>query len=82
MSAVNRKAEDSAEGCRALAQADCDRAAETRNDHMRATFERSARAWATRASLLERLEANFTARAAAVVEEKRGAVQTEGNSDG
>jgi hypothetical protein len=74
MSSTTRKAEDSAEGCRALAQADRDRAAETANSHMRATFERSATAWSARASLLQRLEANFSARAAAVLQEKSGAV--------
>jgi hypothetical protein len=73
VTSASRKAEDSAEGCRALAQADRDRAAETVNEHMRATFERSATAWFARASLLQRLEANFTARAAAVVEAKNGA---------
>ena len=82
MSSANRKAEDSAEGCRALARADHDRAAETVNDHMRATFERSATAWSARASLLERLEANFSARAAAVLEEQSGGLQTERNEDG
>ena len=82
MSAASRKAEDSTKGCRALAQADRDRAAETVNDHMRATFERSATAWSTRASLLDRLEASFSARAAAVLQVKSGAVQTERNDHG
>jgi hypothetical protein len=31
--------------------------------HVRTTFERSAEAWSTRASLLDRLEARFNARA-------------------
>jgi hypothetical protein len=72
MSSANRKAEDSAEGCRALARADRDRAAGTPNFHMRDTFERSAIAWSARASMLQRLEASFSARAAAVLEERSG----------
>lgn len=74
MTSAARKAEDSAEGCRALAQADRDRAAETVNGHMRASYERSATAWSARARLLQRLEANFSARAAAVRQEKNGII--------
>jgi len=60
------KPEDSAQGCRALAKSDREKAAAA-NGHMRATFERSAEAWTARAGLLERLEVNFKARAAAAV---------------
>lgn len=60
---MTRKLEDTAEGCRALAVADQARAADVETGHMRAVLERSATAWATRARLLERLEANFVAKA-------------------
>ena len=60
---VTRKREDTAEGCRALALGDRMRAADAQGGHMRAVLERSAEAWIARASLLDRLEANFAARA-------------------
>ena len=62
---VAKKPEDTAEGCRALAQADRARAAGTMNYHMRGTLERSADSWAARADLLAKLQANFSARAEA-----------------
>lgn len=65
MSAAKRKAEDSADGCHALALADRTRAATTRSEHMRAVLERSADAWSARGQLLERLEKDFARRAAA-----------------
>jgi hypothetical protein len=64
MSSSRRKPEDSADGCRAFAASDRERASTTANTHVRASFERSAEAWSARASLLERLETNFDARAA------------------
>lgn len=64
MSSARRKPEDSVEGCRALEQADRLRAAAMPNPQMRETLERSAEAWSARAGLLERLDANFPARAA------------------
>ena len=62
-----RRPEDTAEGCRGLETGDRARAAETPNDHMRSSLERSADAWAARANLLDRLEASFKARAEANV---------------
>ena len=64
MSSVRQKPEDSAEGCRAMAASNREQATATPNDHMRATLQRSAEAWTARASLLDRLEARFNARAA------------------
>jgi hypothetical protein len=64
MSSAKRKPEDSGDGCRALAQADRERAAANASAHMRASLERSADAWTARASLLDRLAASFNARAA------------------
>lgn len=64
MSSAKRRPEDSADGCRALAKSDCEKAAAVPIGHMRARFERSAAAWTTRAGLLERIEASFEARAA------------------
>ena len=61
-----RRPEDTAHGCRALADADRERAADMVNDHMRGAHERSADAWASRADLLERLELSSNARAADV----------------
>jgi hypothetical protein len=61
--ARRKKAEDTSDGCRALAKDDRNRAAAIGNDHMRLQLERSADAWAARAHLLDRLEANFNARA-------------------
>lgn len=65
MTAGKKKPEDSAEGCRAHEQADRLRAMSISNPHMRQSVERSADAWATRADLLQRLEASFDARVAA-----------------
>lgn len=70
-SVARRKLEDTAEGCRALEQADRCRAVATVNDHLRRTLESSADSWAARAMLLERLEANFNQRAAANIEGSR-----------
>ena len=58
-----RKPEDSADGCRAFAASDRERASATGNTHIRATFERSAEAWSVRAGLLDRIEQSFNARA-------------------
>ncbi len=63
-----RRLEDTADGCRGMESGDRARAAETPNDHMRSSLERSADAWAARANLLDRLEASFKARAEAVRE--------------
>ena len=60
---MTRKREDSADGCRLLASDDQQRAQAMGNPRMRATLERSAAAWEARAKLLDRLEANFLARA-------------------
>ena len=58
-----RKREDTAEGCRELAEGDRARAADVvGSEHMRNTLERSAKAWGQRAKLLDRLEASFSAR--------------------
>jgi hypothetical protein len=59
-----RKPEDSVEGCRALEQADRLRAMAISNPHARESLERSADAWAARATLLDRLDTNFNARVA------------------
>ena len=58
-----RKAEDTAAGCRALADDDHRRAVNVCNAQMRASLERSAAAWGARAALLDRLEASIAARA-------------------
>ena len=58
-----RKREDTADGCRALADADLGRAEVMANPKMRAAMERSARAWTARSLMLARLEASFKARA-------------------
>lgn len=71
MSVVKGKVEDSADGCRALARADRARAASTSTGHMRAVLERSADAWSARARLLDRLERDFTKRAAAAANPRR-----------
>jgi len=71
MSSSRRKPEDSADGCRALAASDRERASAAANGHVRATFERSAGAWSARASLLERLETSFDARVAAMTRRTR-----------
>ena len=57
-----RRPEDTADGCRALAEADRTRAAAMANDHMRGSLERSAATWTDRATLLDRLEDQATAR--------------------
>ena len=80
MGAQRRKPEDTADGCRALAQADRDRAAEMPNAHMRGTLERSAENWNNRAALLERLEDGVTARAAANAQTDEP--RAEGDDDG
>lgn len=59
---VTKKREDTAAGCRTLAEDDQARAATAGSDHMRQILERSAQAWATRANMLERLETEFTER--------------------
>jgi hypothetical protein len=64
MSLSRRKPEDSADGCRAFAASDRERASATVNTYIRATFERSAEAWKARANLLDRLETSFDACAA------------------
>jgi hypothetical protein len=64
MSSPRQKPEDSADGCRAFATSDRDKAAATPSGQMRICLERSADAWTARASLLERLRASFDARAA------------------
>jgi hypothetical protein len=66
MSSSRRKPEDSPEGCRASAASDRERASLAPNPHVRAAFERSAKAWIARATLLERLENTFDARAASL----------------
>jgi hypothetical protein len=60
---VARKREDTAAGCRELAQDDEARAAASASDHMRDVLNRSAEAWSERAKLLARLEGDFAARA-------------------
>ena len=67
MSSPRQKPEDSAHGCRANATLDRERAAAASNERMRASLERSAEVWTTRAKLLDRLEASFHARSAANV---------------
>jgi hypothetical protein len=62
-----RKLEDTAAGCRSLAEDDQARATSMMNPHMRASLERSADAWTARAKLLGRLETSFYERAAANV---------------
>lgn len=54
-----RKPENSADGCRASAQADLVKAAATPNPQVRKALERSANAWAIRAELLERMHAKL-----------------------
>lgn len=65
MSSAKRKAEDSAEGCRAFERDDRERAAANSSGNMREILERSANAWSARARLLDRLERDFNDRAAA-----------------
>lgn len=52
-----RKAEDTSEGCHAMAANDRERASENVNDRMKAVLERSASAWSTRGDMFKRLEA-------------------------
>jgi hypothetical protein len=66
--AVGRKREDTAEGCRAMADADHVRAGDMDTERMRDRMEQSADAWTKRADLLERLEASFSARKEAAQE--------------
>ena len=51
-----RKAEDTSEGCHAMAANDRERASENVNDRMKAVFKRSADAWASRGDMFKRLE--------------------------
>jgi hypothetical protein len=81
VSSGKRKAEDSADGCRALERDDRERAAANSNPHMRAVLERSADAWSSRARLLDHLERDFTGRAAANVA-KRGRRSPEAEDHG
>jgi hypothetical protein len=61
MSSRRRRPEDTADGCRAFATSDHERALATLNGHVRCTFERSADAWRARTSLLERRDAGIDA---------------------
>ena len=56
-----KRPEDTAEGCRALAAADLERAAALSGDHSRWRYEHSAAAWTARAGLLDGLETKFRA---------------------
>lgn len=71
MRLARRKPEDSADGCRALEQADRLRAAAMPNPHMRETLERSADAWNARAVLLERVEGSAALAAENVEDQSR-----------
>jgi hypothetical protein len=82
MSSSRRKPEDSADGCRAFAASDRERASTAANIHVRATFERSAQAWSARASLLERLETSFDARVASLTPRMGKYRAIEGRQDG
>ena len=62
-----KKAEDTPEGCRAMAEGDRERAAATDTERMRYRLEQSAAAWTKRADLLARLEASFQARSGAAI---------------
>lgn len=64
MTSARRRAEDTADGCRSLAENDRVRATAMINPHMRTSLERSADAWAARAKLLQRLETRFNERVA------------------
>ena len=59
---MKRRAEDTAAGCRILADQDQVRAARTTSDRRRRLLEHSAEAWAARAALLERLESKSDVR--------------------
>lgn len=65
MTSARRRVENTAEGCRSLAEDDRIRATAMINPHMRASLERSADAWTARAKLLDRMEASFNERLAA-----------------
>lgn len=52
-----RKAEDTSEGCHAMAASDRERASQNVNERMKAVFERSASAWSSRGDMFKRLEA-------------------------
>jgi hypothetical protein len=82
MISSRRKPEDSADGCRAFAASDRERASTTANTHVRASFERSAEAWSARANLLERLETSFDARAASLTRGTRKHRAIEGGQNG
>jgi len=75
-----RKREDTAEGCRELALDDRARAADVvGSEHMRRTLERSAEVWVARAKLLERLEANVSARTEDQALEQQQKIERESN---
>ena len=57
VSPPRRKAEDTSVGCHERAANDRSRACENVNDRMKAVFERSADAWASRGDMFKRLEA-------------------------
>ena len=65
MRSARRKVEDTAQGCRSLAEDDRARARALINPQMRAALERSADAWTARANLLDHLQASFNERIAA-----------------
>ena len=75
-----RKREDTAEGCRELAEDDLARAADVvGSEHMRHTLECSAKAWAERAKLLDRLEASFSGRRQAEASEQERGLERKDN---
>jgi hypothetical protein len=82
MSSPRRKPEDSADGCRAFAASDRERASTAANGQVRATFERSAEAWSARASLLDRLETSLDASVASVTPRMRKRRANEDRQDG
>jgi hypothetical protein len=53
-----KKQEDTAAGCRSMAQDDRDRAVISDSDRMRFRLACSAEAWSARAEMLDRMEAN------------------------
>lgn len=77
MTSAKRKPEDSAEGCRAHEQADRLPAMAMSNPQVRESLERSADAWGARADLLQRIEASFDARVAAIAAAKQAAAPPE-----
>jgi len=79
---ARRKPEDTAEGCRRLAQGNRAQAAGSPSEHMRGCLERSADAWTARAVLLERLEASFNARSEAQAREQLRQRQSRRKDDG